>query len=173
MWIALNAESEISLSRQIYERIKHMILAGELTTEQKLPSSRTLSKELGIARNTVLEAYEQLLAEGYLDARHGSGTRVAKEIVPMRADRAPSAQCRPKDSRRTQEATSRSSHSFQASPTWNLFQSKNGGGFITAPARHCPLRHFAIAGRMGYGNYAKLWRYIFSGCGAYGLRLTG
>ena len=81
MWIELETESGLPLSRQIYERIKTLILHGDLKAEEKLPSSRALSKELGIARNTVLEAYDQLLAEGYLEARHGSGTTVAKGIA--------------------------------------------------------------------------------------------
>lgn len=80
MWLELEAESGLSLSRQIYERVKTLILHGDLKPEEKLPSSRALSKDLGIARNTVLEAYDQLLAEGYLEARHGSGTTVAKGI---------------------------------------------------------------------------------------------
>ncbi|CAK7034142.1 MAG: HTH-type transcriptional regulatory protein GabR [Desulfovibrio sp.] len=80
MWLELEAESGLPLSRQIYKRVKTLILHGDLKAEERLPSSRALSKELGVARNTVLEAYDQLLAEGYLEARHGSGTTVAKGI---------------------------------------------------------------------------------------------
>lgn len=60
MWLEL--ESGLPLSRQIYERIKALILHGDLKAEERLPSSRALSKELAVARNTVLEAYDQLLA---------------------------------------------------------------------------------------------------------------
>ena len=91
----------VMLSRQVYEQVKALILRGDLKAEEKLPSSRTLGKDLGIARHTVLEAYEQLLAEGYLEARHGSGTRVAHGIaavmlkpgtaVPLPAQRRPQA----------------------------------------------------------------------------------
>lgn len=81
MWLELETESALPLSRQIYERIKTLILHGDLQAEEKLPSSRALSKELGVARNTVLEAYDQLLAEGYLEARHGSGTSVSRGIT--------------------------------------------------------------------------------------------
>lgn len=81
MWLELETESGVPLSRQIYERIKTLVLHGDLKAEEKLPSSRALSKELGVARNTVLEAYDQLIAEGYLEARHGSGTTVAAGIA--------------------------------------------------------------------------------------------
>lgn len=81
MWLELKQETSTPLSRQIYEGIKALILHGDLKAEEKLPSSRTLSKDLNVARNTVLEAYDQLLAEGYLDSRHGSGTTVAKGIA--------------------------------------------------------------------------------------------
>lgn len=101
MWLELQTGIGVPLSRQVYEQIKALILRGDLKAEEKLPSSRTLGKDLGIARHTVLEAYEQLLAEGYLEARHGSGTRVAHGIaavmlkpgtaVPLPAQRRPQA----------------------------------------------------------------------------------
>ncbi|MGL4861361.1 MAG: PLP-dependent aminotransferase family protein, partial [Enterobacteriaceae bacterium] len=81
MWLTIHPESSLPLSRQLYEQIKLKILRGELQAEEKLPSSRALSQELNIARGTVLEAYEQLLAEGYLQARQGSATTVATGIA--------------------------------------------------------------------------------------------
>ena len=83
MWLELQTGIGVPLSRQVYEQIKALILRGDLKAEEKLPSSRTLGKDLGIARHTVLDAYEQLLAEGYLEARHGSGTRVAHGIAAV------------------------------------------------------------------------------------------
>ncbi|MFD4838856.1 PLP-dependent aminotransferase family protein [Achromobacter sp. NPDC058515] len=62
--------------RQLIQRLKQAILAGQLPAGGKLPSSRTLSEELDISRNTVLIAYEQLTAEGYVIADR-QGTRVA------------------------------------------------------------------------------------------------
>ncbi len=50
----------------------------------RLPSSRSLAADLGIARNTVADAYADLIAEGWLTARQGSGTRVAERAVPAR-----------------------------------------------------------------------------------------
>ncbi len=61
------------LVRALHESIR----TGRLTPGTRLPSSRSLAKDLGIARNTVADAYGQLVAEGWLTARQGSGTEVA------------------------------------------------------------------------------------------------
>lgn len=81
MWIALDKNTGISLSRQIYTQIKNLILGGNLREYDKLPSSRELSKELNVSRNTILEAYNQLIAEGYLQGYQGSKTIVAAGIA--------------------------------------------------------------------------------------------
>jgi GntR family transcriptional regulator/MocR family aminotransferase len=57
--------------------LREALQAGRLAPGTRLPSSRALAADLGIARNTVAEAYAQLVAEGWLAARQGSGTRVA------------------------------------------------------------------------------------------------
>src|SRR5580704_18940639 len=54
---------------------------ARLAPGTRLPSSRALAADLGLARNTVAEAYAQLVAEGWLTARRGSGTRVAGTAV--------------------------------------------------------------------------------------------
>ncbi|POX40875.1 GntR family transcriptional regulator [Streptomyces sp. Ru73] len=54
---------------------------GRLAPGTRLPSSRTLAADLGLARNTVAEAYAELVAEGWLTARQGSGTRVAERVA--------------------------------------------------------------------------------------------
>jgi len=66
-----------ALHRQLYECLRGAILDASLASESLLPASRDLARELGISRNTVLNAYEQLRAEGYVHARVGSGTYVA------------------------------------------------------------------------------------------------
>jgi GntR family transcriptional regulator/MocR family aminotransferase len=65
------------LNRGLYECVRGAILDGSLAPATRLPPSRDLAAELGLSRNTVMFAYEQLLAEGYLHARTGSGTFVA------------------------------------------------------------------------------------------------
>ena len=66
-----------SLTRQLYRVFRRRIAEGFLGAGEKIPSSRRLSEELGVSRNVVLDAYGQLLSEGYLEARAGSGTYVA------------------------------------------------------------------------------------------------
>ena len=64
-------------NRGLYECIRGAILDGSLAPSTRLPPSRDLAAELQLSRNTVMHAYEQLLAEGYVHARVGSGTFVA------------------------------------------------------------------------------------------------
>jgi GntR family transcriptional regulator / MocR family aminotransferase len=64
--------------------LRDSVRSGRLPAGTALPSSRALARDLGIARNTVAEAYGQLVAEGWLTARHGSGTWVAERAGPGR-----------------------------------------------------------------------------------------
>ena len=65
---------DVTLYQALYAHMRTAILSGELKAGMKLPSTRALAEELNISRNTVLNAYRQLLAEGYLEGREGSGT---------------------------------------------------------------------------------------------------
>jgi GntR family transcriptional regulator / MocR family aminotransferase len=85
--LALEAKSEVPLHRQVYRELARLILAGRLAAGSRLPSSRELGRDLGVARNTVLSALEQLASEGYVEGRRGSGTYVATDLP----DRMPSA----------------------------------------------------------------------------------
>ncbi len=80
MWITLDTESNLPLKRQLYNKIKEMMLEGSLIANEKLPSTRVLARELCVSRNTILEVYDQLIAEGYLEGHHGSGTVVAAGV---------------------------------------------------------------------------------------------
>ncbi|WP_210609412.1 MocR-like pyridoxine biosynthesis transcription factor PdxR [Streptomyces rhizosphaericus] len=62
--------------------LRDAVRGGRLAPGTRLPSSRSLAADLGIARNTVADAYGELVAEGWLTARQGSGTRVARRVVP-------------------------------------------------------------------------------------------
>jgi GntR family transcriptional regulator/MocR family aminotransferase len=75
--ITLDHTSSTPLYHQLYESLRRAILSKQLLGGTKLPSTRLLASELGISRNTVLNAFEQLMAEGYLETRRGSGTYVA------------------------------------------------------------------------------------------------
>jgi len=74
--------------------LREAVRAGRLRPGARLPSSRALAGDLGIARNTVAEVYSQLVAEGWLTARTGAGTSVAERQA---ADRGPDPQDRPQD----------------------------------------------------------------------------
>jgi GntR family transcriptional regulator / MocR family aminotransferase len=78
--IALNSASAHSLHRQLAEELRRMILTGRLGPGGRLPSTRSLSHSLGISRTTVTQSYDQLLSEGYLETRHGSGTFVCSQL---------------------------------------------------------------------------------------------
>src|SRR6516164_4005989 len=69
------------LFRQIYVQVRGAILSGALTSGAKLPSSRTMAGRLRAARASVVAAYEQLLTEGYIVARAGSGTFVCSDLA--------------------------------------------------------------------------------------------
>ncbi len=66
------------LYKQLYERLRAQILAGQLEAGARLPSTRRLASELGVSRNTTALAYELLLLEGYIESRVGDGSRVAR-----------------------------------------------------------------------------------------------
>ncbi|WP_434678860.1 PLP-dependent aminotransferase family protein [Pseudomonas sp. R1-18] len=65
------------LGQQLYQALRQRILDGELAGGTRLPASRDLAVTLAISRNSVLRAYDQLLAEGFIEARVGDGTYVA------------------------------------------------------------------------------------------------
>jgi GntR family transcriptional regulator/MocR family aminotransferase len=86
--VPIDASSNVALHEQIYRALRDVIVSGKLPTGARIPSSRMLSEELRVSRNTVLNAFEKLTSEGYLDSRVGGGTYVA----PMLPDEALSAQ---------------------------------------------------------------------------------
>ena len=77
--LGVNAErhSGVPLYRQIYDSLRSAILDGRLDPGTRLPSTRATARELGVARNTVIAVFEQLVAEGFLRSRVGDGTWVA------------------------------------------------------------------------------------------------
>ncbi|MBA5689069.1 MocR-like pyridoxine biosynthesis transcription factor PdxR [Rugamonas apoptosis] len=75
------------IGRQLAEALRSAISRGELAAGEQLPSTRALAESLGVSRGTVTEAYEQLMAEGCLDAQPGASTRVAATLhAPNSAD---------------------------------------------------------------------------------------
>ena len=78
--IALDREIATPLYRQIYEGYRTAIIDRRLRAGQRMPSTRALADELGLSRIPVLNAFEQLIAEGYLEARTGAGTYVSQSL---------------------------------------------------------------------------------------------
>ena len=78
--IRLDATLPLPLYKQLYERVRGAILTGQLERGARLPSTRSLASELGVARMTTALAYQQLLLEGYLESRVGQGTVVARSL---------------------------------------------------------------------------------------------
>jgi GntR family transcriptional regulator / MocR family aminotransferase len=68
------------IQQQIARQIREAVLGGRLKPSDKLPSTRAMGEQLDVARATVVEAYEQLIGEGYIETRPGSGTSVAAEL---------------------------------------------------------------------------------------------
>ena len=73
------------LSKQLAEALRRAIRKSDLRGGEVLPSTRALAQALGIARGTVVEAFEQLIAEGFLDSRRGASTRVTRTASEQRA----------------------------------------------------------------------------------------
>jgi len=78
--IELRRHSEVSLARQIYQALRDQMIEGHLKPGEVLLSTREMAKKLAVSRNTAYEAYEMLLAEGYIVSRQGAPTRVAEGL---------------------------------------------------------------------------------------------
>ncbi len=78
------------LSKQLYGLLRQQVLDGRLSSGTRLPASRDLAHSLGISRNSVIRAYDQLYAEGFIEGRVGDGTYVAQLAEPGAASRSAS-----------------------------------------------------------------------------------
>ncbi|WP_272952266.1 PLP-dependent aminotransferase family protein [Mycolicibacterium vanbaalenii] len=78
--------------RVLYEQLRSSILSGQLAGGSKLLPSRVLAAQCGLSRNTVLAAFDQLAAEGYITGRQGSGTYVARVLPEELLQSAPFSQ---------------------------------------------------------------------------------
>lgn len=83
LFLTLDASAEVPLNRQVYEQIRGAILRGSLRPGDKLPSSRQLATELGVSRTVVVNAYDLLFADGFVNGQQGSATRVADTVTAI------------------------------------------------------------------------------------------
>jgi GntR family transcriptional regulator / MocR family aminotransferase len=78
--IQLDASANLPLRRQLYEQLGRAIRTGYLAPGTRLPSTRAFARELGVSRTTVEEAYQDLVAQGYIEGQVGAGTYVTKHL---------------------------------------------------------------------------------------------
>lgn len=86
--VEIDRNRPVPLHRQLSDGLRAAIRTGRLAPNERMPSSRVLAADLGVSRRLVVDAYSQLVAEGFLLSEHGSGTRVASLYLtePVVAD---------------------------------------------------------------------------------------
>ncbi len=84
----LDNDSPANLQQQLIQKLIQAIQNGHFACGSKMPSTRKLAEQLGIARNTVVNAYEQLIDEGYLISKERSGIYVAEDLYEQHAQSA-------------------------------------------------------------------------------------
>src|SRR5258708_29761000 len=78
--VHIDETSSVPLRAQLYDQIRAMIVDGLLAPGSEVPSTRELSTQLHVARNTVVRAYEKLIAGGYLEPRSATATFVSRVL---------------------------------------------------------------------------------------------
>ncbi len=91
----LDPDAAEPLHRQLYDEVRRAILSGQMAAGSRLPASRKLATRTRLSRNTVLAAYDQLIAEGFIEGRSGSGTFVARAVPEALVPQAPGLPPRP------------------------------------------------------------------------------
>src|SRR5262245_35126937 len=81
--IMLQLDGTGPLHQQIYRAFRNEILSGALAPGERVPSTRALADLLKVSRNTAVSAYEQLLAEGYLETRLGAAGTVVAPVLAL------------------------------------------------------------------------------------------
>src|SRR5215472_16722922 len=165
--VAVDRQSHKPMYKQLYEGYRAAIVERRLSGGQRLPSTRSLAAELRISRIPVLNAFEQLLAEGYFESRPGAGTFVAKALPealsrPIRppANGTPPSQAPPGQrilARRSQELLADEPGTWLAglepfhcpSPPLDLFPNKIWSNLVTRHSRRFDARQPASNDPMG------------------------
>ncbi|TFW30815.1 MocR-like pyridoxine biosynthesis transcription factor PdxR [Massilia horti] len=156
----LDRAAATPLFRQLYVHLKESILNGALPAGARLPPTRTLCRMLGVSRQTVLAAYDQLMAEGYLSGTVGRGTFVSGSI-PSVARAAPNAErelLRPLSARGTAMAQAMSAVRFHSGRLRAFRASMPGLDLFPFDVwRRIEARYLRRAGPdLGYGDPAGL-----------------
>ncbi|MBM3573255.1 MAG: PLP-dependent aminotransferase family protein, partial [Alphaproteobacteria bacterium] len=93
--IAIDHRSTRPIGAQLYMALRDMMLSGAIAAGARLPASRTLARDLGLSRTTVIDAYERLIAEGLVESRVGSGSFVSA-VLNAERPQPPPAQGKPR-----------------------------------------------------------------------------
>ncbi|MPM10962.1 HTH-type transcriptional regulatory protein GabR [bioreactor metagenome] len=143
MWgIELNRENGQPLKRQIYIGLKEIILSGRLKAKEALPSTRELARDLSVSRSTVVEAYEMLLAEGFIISGQGAATRVAEGLsMDKPVTSATRSSTLPKRNPDVDFRTGR--------PDLRQFPQYLWSGLLHHAARELPLEQYGYSGPQG------------------------
>jgi GntR family transcriptional regulator/MocR family aminotransferase len=140
----LSPDSGGSLQSQVREMMVRAILDGHIPAGGAVPSCRQLARQLGVARNTVVLAYQRLVDEGYLDSRERSGYYVNEDILGGRVVTAEEPESEdifgPAWDSRLKSAPSRQRNivkpdDFMVSSTWRCFPFPNGANAAAARSR--------------------------------------
>jgi GntR family transcriptional regulator / MocR family aminotransferase len=150
----LDRTSPVALSRQLAVALRRAIADGDLTAGARLPSSRALAAELGLARSTVVGVLEQLTAEGFVAARPGSGHYVPPRPAADLAVTGSAADAAPRRLSRQAGLLRRVAPEWRGAPhPFEMGHAEIDGRFITTWKR---LAGHALAGRAridwGYGH---------------------
>jgi GntR family transcriptional regulator / MocR family aminotransferase len=148
--IVLDRSSERNLSSQLGDQLRELILAGKLGSEGRLPSTRELAAALGISRTLVLEAFEQLEAEGYVEGRKGAGSFVRPGTSIARPRRVPLLRQSPPAAAPLSSAPGGAVDFRPGVPALDLFPREAWARALAEAARSLP------AERLGYGDGAGL-----------------
>lgn len=163
--LQLAKDGHLSLREQLLLFLRKGIADGNVKAGIRLPASRVLATQLGLSRMTVTEAYGQLIAEGFLEARTGSGTYVMARIAEQTAS-PPARTEAPVGSTRARALTGTDSMSVAraawpltpACRRWTPFPMRCGGAWKAASgdAGHFPT--CPTATRRVFCHCAKPWR---------------
>lgn len=152
------------LHRQLYDGYRDAILEGRLRPGQRLPSTRTLASDLQISRIPVVTAFEQLVAEGYVESRVGAGSFVSSALpdhMRARADQRPSNGAAPRGGPRriprerwpiTEAPWLECSGAFRVGqPALDEFPAEVWTRLVARRARLLPRRQMTYGDAMGFG----------------------
>ncbi len=151
--IYLDPDSPLSLQSQIRQRVVEGIIGGAFPAGSRLPSSRKLAQQLGVARNTVVLAYEQLTGEGFIETRERSGVYVRDNILRDRVgatDRPQGAAAPDAGWRRKLRLRTQSAPGFHVPRNWQLHPFPFIEGYFDASLY--PTAQWREASRLALGT---------------------